>query len=57
MGRKELRCAKIDGKCMERKRRRRGNPPATWKGGRPKEEIDAGLAAALRAPVVAALHE
>jgi hypothetical protein len=57
MGGKELRCAKIDSKCMERKRRRRGTHRQlgreVW---RPKEEIDAGLAAALRAPVVAALH-
>jgi hypothetical protein len=28
MAGKELRCAKIDGKCMERKRRRRGSLPA-----------------------------
>jgi hypothetical protein len=40
MAGKELRCAKIDGKCMERKRRRRGNPLATWKGGREAERGD-----------------
>jgi hypothetical protein len=34
MAGKELRYAKIDGKGMKWKRRRRGNSPETWKGGR-----------------------
>jgi hypothetical protein len=29
----ELRCAKIDGKCMERKRKRRGSLPRGRRGG------------------------
>jgi hypothetical protein len=32
--RKGLQCAIFDDECMERKRRRRGNSPETWKGGR-----------------------
>jgi hypothetical protein len=33
IARKELRCTKIDGKGMKSKRRRE-NPPVTWKGSR-----------------------
>jgi hypothetical protein len=45
-------CAKIDGKCMERKRRRRGNHPGVGGEG----EAPEGVAQRRRRPVAAALR-
>jgi hypothetical protein len=51
-----LPCTIFDGECMERKRRRRGNSPAAWKGGRKRRSTwRLRRWAVLRRPVGAAV--